>query len=216
MGFLDSSSSIVTAILTRKGRELIAKNTGEFRITKFAFGDDEINYQLWDATTEDDTDILNLPVLEPSSNELTALRFRLVTMPEGSIKVAYITVAPSSLLLQRSNVPNPALPSMGTIQVQTNEGTDSAYIATSRNTTIATVVKSPVPAVYEQTTSSTSRPIRRREAKIDGDGTTSAIIQIEAGTVTGVTYIDISGRDTGAIISVPVTVTQRVVAKRID
>ena len=74
MAFLDSTTAVIDAILTRKGRELLAKNDGSFQITKFAFGDDEINYQLYDATkaTDQDSDILNLPVLEPVSNEIVS------------------------------------------------------------------------------------------------------------------------------------------------
>ena len=72
MAFLDSTTAVIDAILTRKGRELLAKNDGSFQITKFAFGDDEINYQLYDATkaTNQDADILSLPVLEPISNSV--------------------------------------------------------------------------------------------------------------------------------------------------
>ena len=44
MAFLDSSTAVIDAILTRKGRELLARNDGSFQITKFAFGDDEIYY----------------------------------------------------------------------------------------------------------------------------------------------------------------------------
>ena len=87
MAFLDSSTAVIDAILTRKGRELLARNDGSFQITKFAFGDDEINYQLYDATkaTDQDADILNLPVLEPVSNENVALLYRLITLPDGSL-----------------------------------------------------------------------------------------------------------------------------------
>ena len=65
MAFLDSTTAVIDAILTRKGRELLAKNDGSFQITKFAFGDDEINYQLYDATkaTDQDSDILNPSVI---------------------------------------------------------------------------------------------------------------------------------------------------------
>ena len=37
MAFLDSSTAVIDAILTRKGRELLARNDGSFQITKFAF-----------------------------------------------------------------------------------------------------------------------------------------------------------------------------------
>ncbi len=45
MGYLDNSSVIVDAILTRKGRELLSKN--QFNVTQFALGDDEIDYTLY-------------------------------------------------------------------------------------------------------------------------------------------------------------------------
>ena len=43
MGVLDNTSVTVDAILTKKGREKLAKGEGQFRITKFALGDDEID-----------------------------------------------------------------------------------------------------------------------------------------------------------------------------
>ncbi len=47
MGFLNNSIVTVDAILTRKGRELLAKNDGSFRITQFALADDEIDYTMY-------------------------------------------------------------------------------------------------------------------------------------------------------------------------
>ena len=47
MGYLDNSSITVDAILTKRGRELLARNDGSFRITQFALGDDEIDYTLF-------------------------------------------------------------------------------------------------------------------------------------------------------------------------
>ena len=46
MGYLDNSTVTVDAILTKKGRELLAKNN-TLGITKFALSDDEIDYTLW-------------------------------------------------------------------------------------------------------------------------------------------------------------------------
>ena len=188
MGFLDSSSSVVTAILTRKGRELLAKNDGSFRITKFAFGDDEINYQLYNSATDYDGDILNLPILEPSSNEITALRYRLVTAPIGAIQVAYLIAAPPRIVLQNSNVSNPRFPTNATISIQTRGGTDTQYIVRSRSTDIAQVPTGVVDAQQFENIS-------------------VALIQISAGRSNGTTFIDVTGRDTGALISIPVTIS---------
>ena len=47
MGYLDSTTITVDAILTKRGRELIARNDGSFKITQFALGDDEIDYTMF-------------------------------------------------------------------------------------------------------------------------------------------------------------------------
>jgi len=200
MGFLDSSSSIVTAILTRKGRELLANNDGSFRITKFSFGDDEINYQLFNAATDYDGDILQLPVLEPSSNELTALRYRLVTAPQGAIQVAYLVANPSQAVLQNASVVNPRFPNNVIITISTQAGTDSQYSVRSRSTSIVNVSSPIVTSQINQTSSI-------QGAGTAGGSTSFAFVQVYAGSQDGTSYIDIIGRDTGALISIPVTVT---------
>jgi len=184
--WLDSSSSIVVAILTRKGRELIAKNNGEFRITHYSFGDDEINYQLYNAQTDSDTDILNLPILEPSSNELTALRYRLVTLPQGSISTGYIVANPDSLTLKNSNSFNNNIPSTGIITLEMKEAPESGYTVTTRDNRIAVVVTPKVSLLPMSTP-----PI--------------AQIQITGGVLDGSTFIDVVGINSGIIISIPIT-----------
>ena len=52
MGFLNNTTVTVDAILTKKGRELLAQGTEAFNITKFALSDDEVDYNLWDVTYE--------------------------------------------------------------------------------------------------------------------------------------------------------------------
>ena len=49
MAFLDNSGDIILdAVLTDTGRMRLARGDGSFRIAKFALGDDEINYGLYD------------------------------------------------------------------------------------------------------------------------------------------------------------------------
>ena len=52
MGYLDSSTITVDAILTKRGRELLALNDGSFKITQFALGDDEIDYTMFNELTD--------------------------------------------------------------------------------------------------------------------------------------------------------------------
>ena len=80
MGFLDNSSTTVDAILTKKGRELLARGRNEFKITKFALADDEIDYTLWDVTNPNGTNyygavIENMPLLEAIPDENQMMRY---------------------------------------------------------------------------------------------------------------------------------------------
>ena len=83
MAFLDNSGDIILdAVLTDAGRMRLAKGDGSFRITKFALGDDEINYRLFDntkSTAERDLQILQTPIFEAFTNNLASLNSRLVT-----------------------------------------------------------------------------------------------------------------------------------------
>ena len=48
MAFLDNSGDIILdAVLTDAGRHRLAKGDGSFKIDRFALGDDEINYKLY-------------------------------------------------------------------------------------------------------------------------------------------------------------------------
>jgi hypothetical protein len=189
MGFLDSSSSCVDAILTRKGRELLAKNDGSFRITKFAYGDDEVNYQLYDLASDSDTDILNLPILEPSSNEKTALRYKLVTLGKGATIVASLIITPTLLVLGNPTKKLSKIPTSGAVTVKTINGTDNSYTVTSRDTRIATATISSI------------------ALDNDEDGGSTMIILIQAsGTNYGNVIIDVAGNDTGATATIVVNV----------
>ena len=43
MGYLDNSSITVDAILTKKGRQFLARGRDEFKITQYELADDEID-----------------------------------------------------------------------------------------------------------------------------------------------------------------------------
>ena len=71
MGYLNNATTVLDAILTKKGRELLSRGQNEFRITKFALADDEVDYALWDVSHPSGTDyygqvIEALPLLEPT------------------------------------------------------------------------------------------------------------------------------------------------------
>jgi hypothetical protein len=47
MGYLNNQVITVDAILTKKGRQLLAQGGSAFNITQFALSDDEIDYSLY-------------------------------------------------------------------------------------------------------------------------------------------------------------------------
>jgi len=97
MGYLNNSIVTVDAILTRKGRELLARNDGSFRITQFALADDEIDYTMWDpdnplGSAYYGQAIDNMPLLEAFPDETQAMKYLLTTLPRGTSKLPIIDV----------------------------------------------------------------------------------------------------------------------------
>jgi|7_EtaG_2_1085326.scaffolds.fasta_scaffold00141_22 hypothetical protein len=87
MGYLNNSSRTLDAILTKKGREILSTG-GDFNVAKFALGDDEIDYGLWDTTHTKGTDfygavIDNLPTLEPFNDPSEIMKYKLVSRSDG-------------------------------------------------------------------------------------------------------------------------------------
>jgi len=108
MGYLDNSSVTIDAILTIKGRELLAQGDSAFKITQFALGDDEIDYTLWNTdhplgTAYFGTIIENMPILEAVPDETQALRSKLVTLAKGTQKIPVVSVNGSTTIELQDN-----------------------------------------------------------------------------------------------------------------
>jgi hypothetical protein len=102
MGFLNNTTITIDAILTKRGRELLARGRNEFAVTKFAIADDEVDYRLWDTTHPNGTNyygavIENMPLLEPVPDETQVLKYKLVTLPKETSRLPLLDVAISSL-----------------------------------------------------------------------------------------------------------------------
>jgi len=91
MGFLDNSGDIILdAVLTDTGRQRLARGDGSFKIAKFAFGDDEINYNNYNkdhlsGSAYYDLDILQTPVLEAFTNNTSLMRSKLITISRTNL-----------------------------------------------------------------------------------------------------------------------------------
>ncbi len=89
MAFLDNSGDIIIdAVLTDTGRYRLAKGDGSFSIAKFALGDDEVDYALYNATAssgQQDLEIMQTPILEAFTNNASSMKSKLVTIPRNNI-----------------------------------------------------------------------------------------------------------------------------------
>jgi len=132
MAFLDNSGDIILdCVLTDLGRQRLGRGDGSFAIRKFALGDDEINYALWDGTNLNgspyyDITILQTPVLEANSKGNSGLKSKLISLPNSN--VLYLPVMQLFLggTTGTSNTGNTAQHSSNTFIVVSNEATETA------------------------------------------------------------------------------------------
>ena len=104
MGYLNNSTITVDAILTKKGRELLARGRDEFKITQFALADDEIDYDLYNpdhplGTAYYGAAIENMPIVEALADETQMLKYKLVTLPKGTARIPVVRVAQNTIEL---------------------------------------------------------------------------------------------------------------------
>ena len=84
MGYLNNQVVNVDAILTKKGRELLARGDGSFNITQFALADDEVDYSMYNPNHPSGSAfygeaIANMPLLEAFPDENQVMKYKLTT-----------------------------------------------------------------------------------------------------------------------------------------
>jgi hypothetical protein len=107
MGYLNNQIVTVDAILTKKGRELLARGNGSFNITQFALGDDEIDYTMYNPSHPSGSAyygeaIENMPLLEAFPDETQTLKYKLATLPRGTAKMPIISLGLTSVVLKQT------------------------------------------------------------------------------------------------------------------
>jgi hypothetical protein len=145
MGYLDNSSVTVDAVLTKKGRELLARGQNEFRITSFALADDEVDYDLYNTdhplgTAYYGAAIENMPVMEALPDETQALKYKLMTMPKGLSnlgRVPVVQIANTTGQTHDANTPIGILPT--TLNFQ-NANNTLGYTAVLSDSDVASLV----------------------------------------------------------------------------
>lgn len=106
MGYLDNSILTIDAVLTKKGRELLARGDGSFSITQFALADDEVDYTLYDPKHPSGSAyygeaIENMPILEAFTDENQVMKYKLATLPRGTAKLPILDLGYTAITLKQ-------------------------------------------------------------------------------------------------------------------
>jgi hypothetical protein len=106
MGYLNNTVITVDAILTKKGREALARNDGSFRITQFALSDDEIDYTLYNpshpsGSTYYGEAIEGMPLLEAFPDDQQIMKYKLATLPRGTAKLPILNLGYDAITLKQ-------------------------------------------------------------------------------------------------------------------
>lgn len=216
MGYLNNSIVTVDAVLTKKGRELLAKGDGSFKITQFALADDEIDYTLYNPNHPSGSDyygeaIERMPLLEAFSDENQCMKYKLVTLPRGTSRLPVLDLGYTVVTLKQG--------STVTITPQTlnYRGVTQTYEASGYVAKIADVrVLSAFSAtginnqedVANLSVAGTDVSATVAGASINLTATTvnNLYNNVSEGSVLFETSLTIIGRDSGARLTIPVRI----------
>jgi len=216
MGYLNNSVVTVDAILTDKGRELLAKNDGTFRITQFALSDDEIDYTLYNPNNPSGSAfygqaIENMPLLEAFPLVTQEMKYVLTTLPRGTAKMPVLDLGYSAITLKQGAslaITPQTLNYLGGLTTTETNG----YTATISDVRVLSTfngvgINTP-DAVALNSTTTIGTNVSKTVI-----GTTINMTATTVNTLFGSNNIlqatlTVVGRDSGARITIPVTITK--------
>ncbi len=206
MGFLNNTTVTVDAILTKKGRELLAQGTEAFNITKFALADDEVDYGLWDTTHPNGSDyygavIESMPLLEATPDENHVMRYKLLTLDKGTVKLPVISISPGSFTFNKADKLNQSQ----IIFINPTQGpVDTSYSFILNDNTVASMTVeaaatggniASTPFFQDVTSATASTTLVALSVKID----------VLAQETENSTQLVVYGNDTGATAAITIT-----------
>ena len=220
MAYLNNEYVTVDAVLTTKGRELLARNDGSFRITQFALSDDEIDYTLYNPNHPSGSAFYGqaieaMPLLQAFVDNTQDMKYQLVTLPRGTAKLPVLNIGGRATISLQQGATITFQPTtlnyLGTIEsveplgylaTVSNQNLIGSFTGTGVNTT-ALPSLTPTP-----TTSGAPLSISQIGTAFTLTATSSNNI-FPSGTTVVTTTITFVGRNSGARISIPFTVTKK-------
>jgi len=216
MGYLDNSIVTVDAILTKKGRELLARGDGSFKITQFALSDDEIDYTLYNpnhplGSAYYGQAIENLPLLEAFPDETQIMKYKLTTLPRGTAKLPILDIGYTAIRLKQGAslaITPQTLNYLGSSQTFEAGG----YVVTIADARVLQTyngvgINTPEAERLNSTTTlgtNVSKTVIGTSINVTG----TTINTLFAGQVSLQTTLTVIGRDSGARVTVPLTIVK--------
>jgi hypothetical protein len=207
MAYIDNKTVTVDAVLTKRGRELLAQ-TGNLNITSFALSDDEVDYELYNPNHPQgsayyDIAIRNTPVFQPLSDETQGLKYKLLTLAQGVTAIPVISLSLASIDTQKDNKSdfiispstNPAYNlTLGYTAILGNKKVGTLIVDQTNSINSAS---STVPSFASDLISTTSQVVV---------GTRFRFVPNSSLTSTTSTTITVVGNESGGSVTIPVTV----------
>lgn len=215
MGYLDNSIITVDAVLTKKGRELLAKGDGSFSITQFALADDEVDYTLYNPQHPSGSSyygeaIENMPILEAFVDETQIMKYKLTTLPRGTSKLPILDLGYTVITIRQGAslaITPQTLNYLGATQIYETGG----YVATIADVRVL--------SNFTGVGINTAEATKLNVAETAGSNTSKAVIGstinltatttntlFGAGRNELLTSLTVVGKDSGARLTVPVKI----------
>ena len=214
MGYLNNSVVTIDAILTDTGRQLLAQNDGSFRITQFALADDEIDYTLYNPNHPSGSAyygqaIENMPLLEAFPQATQVMKYKLVTLPRGTAKMPILDLGYSAIVIKQGA--SLAITPQTLNYLGGNNFETSGYTATISDVRLFSTFEGVginTPQAQSLNTNTLGTSVSKTVV-----GTTINIKATTINTLFGSNTslqatLTVEGRDSGARLTIPVTVTQ--------
>ena len=216
MAYLSNSTVTVDAILTKKGRELLARGDGSFRITQFALSDDEIDYTLYNTTHPSGSAyygeaIEAMPLLEAFPDETQIMKYKLVTLPRGTARLPILDLWISAVTLKQGAslaITPQTLNYLGANQTFETSG----YVATIADARLFNSINgvgvNTEEAIRLNQTTTLGTNVSKTALGTSINLTATTVNTLFGANTTLQTTITIVGRDSGARLTIPVTITK--------
>lgn len=218
MGYLNNSVVTVDAILTDKGRQLLAQNDGQFRITQYALADDEIDYTLYNPNHPSGSAyygeaIQNMPLLEAFPQATQTMKYKLVTLPRGTAKMPILDLGYSAIIIKQGA--SLAITPQTLNYLGGNTYETAGYTATISDVRLFSTFEGVginTPAVTALNVANTTTTLGTSVSKTVV-GTTINLKATTVNTLFGTNTqlqatLTVEGRDSGARLTIPVTITK--------